>query len=90
MDPHGDQNPGEPGDPNPEDPPIRTFREEGKDLNFPSCKFLNEATISLIEPNPRDRLIGDTGGDSSGGDDRKGIVFTHEAAAASIACLSGK
>lgn len=66
-------------------------------MTFPSCKFLREATISFIELDPRDRLIvrpigdigGDTSGESSGGEDMKGIVFTHEAAAASIACLSG-
>lgn len=90
MDPLGDPNTGD---------PIGTFHEDGKDLTFPSCKFLIETTISLIALEPSGRLsdwvIGDIGGDSAGGvaggetddgEDIKGSVFTQEA---SNACLSG-
>ncbi|KAF5458924.1 hypothetical protein F2P56_022916 [Juglans regia] len=86
------------GDPKTGDP-IGTFREDGKDFIFPSCKFRSDATISLIEFEPRDRLngwvMGDIGGESAGGvpggemdggEDRNVRVFAQDA---SIACLRG-
>ena len=52
-------------------PTTLPFREVSIDLTLPSCKFLREATISLIELEPKERLrdffIGDMGGDSEVG-----------------------
>jgi len=83
MGPLGDPNLGEPID---------------NDFMVPSCKFLREATISFtfteLEPTdlPKDRVIGvigDIGGDSTGGEtepgeDMNGRVFTQEDSKASL------
>lgn len=72
------------------------FQDEGeKDFNLPSCKFLREATTSFMEELPRDRAIGDIGGDESarglmGGEpdpDQNDSVFVLEGESAEFATL---
>ncbi|KAJ4981550.1 hypothetical protein NE237_032387 [Protea cynaroides] len=59
-----------PGVPKPQ-PTICTPQEEGTDFTLLSCRLLIDATTSLMELDPNDRLrerLGDKGGDSDGGD----------------------
>jgi len=73
------------GDPYPEELHICLFHEDGTDFNLPNCRFLKEATISLIELEPSDRLNGDSapgliGGEIDSGDDKKGKDLAQEEA----------